>query len=66
MPPLNPDTLTAGSVERLIWLLDLDANMLVRSFAACCQTVTAACGEIVPMGEREKTMVMCVYVCVGG
>lgn len=66
MPPLNPDTLTAGSVERLIWLLDLDANMLVRTFAACCQTVTAACGEIVPMGERENNGNVCLRVRVGG
>lgn len=37
---------------RVIRLLGLDANMPVRSFTACCQTVTAACGEFVPRGEQ--------------
>lgn len=30
--------------------------MPVRSFTACCQTVTAACGETLPMAEGDGKM----------
>lgn len=50
--PHEPLTQLRKASARVIRLLGLDANMPVRSFTACCQTVTAACGEFVPRGEQ--------------
>lgn len=43
--------LTGRDAASAARLLGRDANTPVRSFTACCQTVTAACGEFVPRGE---------------